>query len=238
MNRIILERSQSDQTDFIISNEDVVLHLNSVLKVKAGEKLKVALIDEGLANVQVKSVSPQEIELEFVDEIIQISHPETHLLVGASRPPTIKKVLEHGTCMGVTHFHIFKADLSEKSYLQSKVLESNNVEGLLTLGLSQSANLYKRPKISIYKDLQSTFESLPPARFLLSLKTQDTFDSSEIGTAAIVLAIGPERGWTTAEEELLQAEKFIPRKISSHTLRVEIATFSALGQLELLRGNS
>jgi len=239
VNRLILKRSHSSQTQFSVRDEDVLSHLKGTLKVSLSDTLKATFLDEGLGEVRVLAIHEGEgsnsIELQLEGEITPTLPKPLHLLIGVSRPPTMKKVIEHATSMGVTHFHFFKAELSEKSYLQSKTLEAANLSKLLSLGISQSAQISDLPVIDFYSSLSQAFQSLPEKRFLLSLKASRKFSQVQLGKDSIALAIGPERGWTSAEEDLLEKNNFIPIKISSHTLRVEIATFSALGQVEMLR---
>ena len=52
-------------------------------------------------------------------------------------------------------------------------------------------------------------------------------------TAAVV-AIGPERGWSSREIELLEAQGFRLTGLGERVLRVEVALTFLLGQLELL----
>ncbi len=51
----------------------------------------------------------------------------------------------------------------------------------------------------------------------------------------LLVTVGPERGWTRKEEQNFEKFGLIPKRISLHTLRVEIATFAALSQIGLLR---
>ncbi len=234
MNRLILKRTYSNQSEFIISeDQDVIDHLKEVLKVKVGDTIRAAFLDEGLGVVIVTATDPI-IELQLEGQIEPTPTRELHLLVGVSRPPTMKKVLEHATSLGVTHFHFFKAHLSDKSYLQSKVFNEDSIEQLLKLGVAQSSKLAKLPIVKSYPSLKQALVQVPPRRFLLSLGGHKSFMNLESPKEAVALAVGPERGWTQDEEAFLQEENFVPVKISSHTLRVEIATFSALAQLEMI----
>jgi 16S rRNA (uracil1498-N3)-methyltransferase len=237
MNRIILKRTQKDQNVFHIEKENQLIfeHLTNVINIKIGDTLKVSLLDEGLASVKVIAIS-QSIELHVTSEISPSEIPETHLIVGVSRPPTLKKILEHGSSLGVTHFHFFKAKLSEKSYLQSKVFEHQNLDQLLRLGVSQSSQISFLTEVKLYKNKEDIFDNIPQERYLLSLIGNQSFlDYKDSLSKPIALAIGPERGWVKEEEEHLITANFRPIKISKHTLRVEIATFSALAQLEMFR---
>jgi 16S rRNA (uracil1498-N3)-methyltransferase len=76
-------------------------------------------------------------------------------------------------------------------------------------------------------------------RFILSLEAKNSFmDYNLAPNDQISLAIGPERGWTAQEEELLESQNFQKVFLGPSVLRVEIATFAALGQLAMMRAKS
>ena len=123
-----------------------------------------------------------------------------------------------------------------ESYLQSKVFEHQNLDHLLRLGVSQSSQISSLPEVKLYENREEILDNIPQERYLLSLIGNHSFlDYKNSLSKPIALAIGPERGWVREEEEDLIAANFRPIKISKHTLRVEIATFSALAQLEMFR---
>ena len=62
------------------------------------------------------------------------------------------------------------------------------------------------------------------SRFFLSEKGE-FFASREHLPDHLLFAIGPERGWTQGEEKKFKEQGLIPLRVSTHTLRVEIATF-------------
>ena len=175
------------------------------------------------------------IELELVNDLESKNYPEWHLLVGLSRPPTMKKILEHATSLGVSHFHFFKAKLSEKSYGDSKIWDKESTQKVLLDGLSQSASYWKLPKVSHYKDLESidTFEGFDLRLCSLSKGVNKKMTSIR-SDQPMILAFGPERGLTEDEDNALQSKGFQAFSLGQGVLRVEIAVFSSLGQCHLL----
>jgi len=135
--------------------------------------------------------------------------------------------------MGASSFHFFKAELSEKSYLDSKLFQEDRHRQTALLGLSQSAVYYREPEITLNKYFPQSLLKPNHQKFILSLGAEKTFaDYRPKANLPLTLAIGPERGWTQDEEIMLEHMNFLPVKISRSTLRVEHATFSALAQLE------
>ena len=204
--------------------------------MEAGDKIHVTHLGIGSGEADIISLSQNLIKIR-TEKLTPSQRGWIDLFIGLSRPPTLKKILEHGTTLGVRSFHFFKADLSEKSYLQSTSLEENNYHKLLLLGLSQSRNYFERPQVKVDKYCAVKEYSDKKQKFILCLDADKSFDQYLIDfSKPITLAIGPERGWSKQEKSKLREEGFLPIKISSAALRVEMATFCAISQLEMLRG--
>lgn len=226
---------------YLLRNPQVLEHLMGHLLIKEGDTIKVLVVGQGLGTATVKKTRPEEVTLDVNINEAGLTQ-NIHLLIGASRPPTIKKVIEHGTAFGVKSFSFFKAELSEKSYLTSKVFEEDSLNDLISKGLAQGAKYSDWPGVRRYPSLSSYLgeatQSGESQRFLMSLTAENTFDQHSLDfSQPITLAIGPERGWTKKEEAYLKENSFLPTVIGQSVLRVEIATFSALAQLAMLSLN-
>ena len=235
LNSLIIFEHERKEDLITITDEYRLNHLNSVLKIKLNQNLKISLLGSGLGQAEVKLIEKNRIELELSSEITQSDYPEWHLLVGLSRPPTMKKILEHATSLGVTHFHFFTGELSEKSYADSKIWEENTSQKVLLDGLSQSARYWKLPKISIHKTIESipSFDGFDRRISSLSDGSHSKMEKLD-SKQPLVLAFGPERGFTQAEDNALRSKGFQAFSLGQGVLRVEIAVFSALGQCHLL----
>jgi len=235
MNRVLINSSSIKENLYSISDTRVREHIVNHLKLKIGDTFKATLLEKGTGLAIIKEIKETEITVEM-KTLDSPELPEIHLCVATSRPPTLKKIIEHGTSLGVTHFHFFKGELSDKSYSMSKVLEPTSMASLASLGLEQGAKNYKLPQ---FENLDSFDKlSLPETSncFILSLEDRKLLSEQRIDiNAPVILLIGSERGWTKKEENTFRERGFIPVFLSEHVLRTEIATFSALSQLEMIR---
>jgi RsmE family RNA methyltransferase len=241
LNRVVLNEQDSTlkikDSLYTLRDPEVLAHLMGHLLIKPEDSLKVIVLGKGLGRARVVKTSPEEVTLDVTIEEKGLTQ-NIHLLIGASRPPTVKKIIEHGASFGVKSFSFFKAELSEKSYLTSKVFEEASLLDLLTKGLAQGSSYCELPTVKRYQSLSEAIKNTNENRFLLSLKGENTFQNLNIDLKnPLTLAIGPERGWTAQEESFLTQNSFQPVLIGNSTLRVEIATFSALGQLAMLSLN-
>lgn len=238
MNQIVIFEHEPYRNHIeLLSSDDRYQHIVKVLKPRLDTTLKGCILNQG--NVQLKLVELNEQKIVFkFDEIMKSKMNRLNLIVSLSRPPSMKKLLEHGSCMGVSDFIVPKAKLSEKSFLESKVFKEDSIAKLFKLGISQSVNHFSLPKFDLlHNNAQINFSNIAPEnRFILCPTASEWLSPGSIDfTKDITLAIGCERGFTSDEESFFQEHNFKPIKISNSILRVEIAVYSILSQIELLR---
>ncbi|MBY0413227.1 MAG: RsmE family RNA methyltransferase [Bdellovibrionales bacterium] len=233
MNSLILKNS-----DGLIRDPKVITHLHETLKANVGDSFKCTILNVGLALGTITNLSSAECQLKLTD--ITPAPPQWfNLVVGISRPQTSKKVLEHATTFGAKKIHFFKAALSEKSYLDSKVFDENESREYLLAGLSQSALYDSIPEVKVDKYNPADSYQNETQKFILDLNATENFldlaPSISFDTP-VTLAIGPERGFISEDIARFHQAGFKSVKISSSILRVEHAIYSAVSQLELVRG--
>jgi len=230
MNTIIISSENS-----IITDPKIMNHMHTVLKTKVGDTLQIGVQNGGLYIGLVEAISPSSCTLKLAKSG-DAQLPWFNLIVGLSRPQTMKKILEHGTTFGAKSFHFYKAELSEKSYLDSKIFVDNAELGFLLDGLSQSGIYTHLPTLTLEKyNPASQYSKLPDQKFILDLETDKTFLDYKINHQSLIhLAIGPERGFTKNDIAEFHAAGFQSVKISPAILRVEHAVYAAISQLELL----
>lgn len=233
MNIIILK----DQTG-IITEQAVLTHLLETLKVQVGDELKCGLLNGQLCLGKVLEVDTKVCRLDL-SNFTNAQQPWFELIVGLSRPQTSKKVMEHATTFGVKKIHFYKAALSEKSYISSKVFTERESDELFLAGLSQSAIYTQRPELHIDQFNPAQMYADKKQKFILDLNATKSFldyrDSIDFNQT-IHLSIGPERGFIKEDLERFYQAGFQPVKISSTVLRVEHAVYSSIAQLEMLKG--
>jgi len=230
MNSLILNDDSGTITD-----SSVLVHIHQTLKLKVEDEVKCTVLNKGICKGIVTQLSSQICQLKL-GEITAGNRQWFDLVVGLSRPQTSKKIMEHATTYGAHGFHFFKAALSEKSYLDSKIFEDEAYREFLINGLSQSAIYTQLPTFKLDKYNPAEQYANAPQKFILDLKTDKTFLDVHIDfNKPITLAIGPERGFIAEDIQRFHQAGFVSLKVSSTILRVEHAVYSAISQLELLR---
>jgi len=240
MNHILFFESDKIQGKYVINSSDYRFHhIKNNLRAIAGNEYKVAMLNHGTGKGLLESIDEEcaVFKLSVLDEG---SKAWCSLCLALCRPPSMKKVFEHASTMGVGEFHLVKASLSDKSFLTSKVLSEEEYQKSFHAGLSQSALYYQEPSFYQYA---STFSYLEEdkngEKYILTPTASKTFkDINPTPNAHVHIAIGPERDWTQKELDAFIEAGYTPIKISRTILRVEHAVFQTLGQLELYRMRS
>ncbi len=230
MNSLILKDNSG-----VITDQHVLAHIHNTLKLNVGDVVKCTVLNQGRTKGFVTELNQNLCKLSL-EEITPGEPQWFDLIVGISRPQTSKKILEHATTFGARRIHFFKAALSEKSYLDSKIFEDRACDEFLINGLSQATIYTALPEFKLDKYNPAENYKDAPQKFILDLKADKSFLDVEIDwSKPLTLAIGPERGWTNEDIERFHQAGFTSIKISSSVLRVEHAVYSAISQLELLR---
>lgn len=153
-----------------------------------------------------------------------------HIIVGHPRPPVLQRVWRDLAAMRVARISVFIGDLSERSYLGSSVW--GKTERLLREGLSQGRHT-ALPKVERYRSIRAAlamceeqslrFVGAPGADGGASLRDMlSTIE--EAPHRGVIACIGPERGFSDAEREILDAAAFEPVSLGDSVLRTETAT--------------
>lgn len=230
MNSLILKDKSG-----LISDQLILNHIHQTLKLKIGDTVKCTILNSGRTTGKISELTTDTCRL-TLGNILPGNAQWFDLIIGLSRPQTTKKILEHATTFGAQRFHFFKAALSEKSYLDSKIFSDKSYEEYLLAGLSQASIYTQLPEFQMDKYNPADQYKTRPQKFILDLKAEKSFLDTKIDwSLPIILAIGPERGWIEEDLAHFHHAGFTSIKISSSILRVEHAVYSAISQLELLR---
>jgi RsmE family RNA methyltransferase len=158
------------------------------------------------------------------------------------RPQTARDLLREGAAFGIAALHFFNAEKGEPSYAGSSLWKSGEWQQRLREGAAQ-AFATRVPEVARHDSLAACIRNLnteaPPAAPRLAL---DVYEAgaplSQLAPAAgaVVLALGPERGWSPAERTQLRAAGFALAHLGPRVLRVETALVAGLSVLLARRG--
>ena len=163
----------------------------------------------------------------------------TPLRLGAGfpRPIQLRRLLRDCASLGLTAVDLVGTELGEKSYRDTKLLNDGGAHSALVEGAIQARDT-RLPGLAVYPTLSEWLQMVTVAAqkvtdtVLLAadnVRPQGSF--SGLGPlqpgAGVVLAIGPERGWSDREREQLEGAGYFRLSLGERALRTETACVAA-----------
>ena len=220
--------------------------------VQEGQSLKVGVMDGARGEGRVLSVSPEKVTIELNLTASALEPLPVSLIVGVSRPQTVKKVIQSAVMFGVSSLHFVKSEKGEKSYLQSRSLDQDQIEEESLKAMEQVWDS-RRPEIVVHRALSFFMrERLPSVEAATGRRgkgevlkliahpggaTLTCADVPRVLDTRTIIAIGPERGWSDHEVRLFEEVGFTTIGLGERVVRVELALVFLLGQLSVLRAS-
>ena len=221
--------SSSLQGPTIVLENEEFHHLAKVMRIRKGERIEMVNGKGELAEAEVISLDQKTAELKITTHHTAPQPTESVILAQAlTRPSSLEWIIEKGTELGATEFWLFPGDRSEKKELSPAQL--HRLETMTINALKQCGRLYL-PKIVIKPLLKhwqrpagSLFYGDPSSQIPL----QGPFEKT------VTFFIGPEKGFSPDEIDLLVQFKAQGISLHQNILRAETAPLTALSQFYLL----
>jgi 16S rRNA (uracil1498-N3)-methyltransferase len=218
-----------------------LLHVRQQIRARVGDRLRVGLLDEGdgppapnLGHGEVLRCDAEALELRI--ELGQPPPPPSSitLALALSRPPTIEKVLQQATAMGIKRFLFFHSRRVEKSYWDATAFEAAALRRQLLLGLEQCVDTVL-PRIELHHHFRPFVEDrLAPIRATQPVLVADpeaTQSCPRARPGPLCLVLGPEGGFIPFERERFAALGDQLVQFGPRILRVETAAVALLARL-------
>ena len=204
-------------------------HLLEVLRCSPGDDFRAGVIDGPTGTGSVLAIGEERLELAFRWHGTAPPLDDITLIVGLPRPPSARKILYQAAALGCREIRFVHTASSDPNYARSRLWTTGEWRRHLLDGLQQSAAT-ALPAVTCGTPLRSTLQQLPADAAAVVL--DNTAAAGRLGACALrlplVLALGPERGWTDADRDLLRRHRFIPCTMGERILRVETACVAAL----------
>jgi len=217
-------------------------HILGVLRREVGDSLDVGLANGPRGKATLLGITEAALYLAFTwDAAPPPLPPPTTLIVGLPRPQTARKVLQDAAALGVRALHFARCERSEPSYANSKLWSSGEWMRHLEAGAAQAFCTHI-PQLShghTLTELTSEFAQSKTGATVALDNYEASARLSEIALAPdtpLVLALGPERGWSASERDTLRTAGFTLAQLGPRVLRLETAVTAALAIAAAKRG--
>jgi RsmE family RNA methyltransferase len=210
-------------------------HVARMAQGRPGATLRVGVVGGRLGRAVVGSLADEAVVLQSI-ELDEEPPPAAAitLCVALPRPKSLRRVLHAATTLGVKRILLMESWRVDKSYWQSPLLSPEAIRHVLLLGLEQAVDTIL-PAVEVRRRFRPFVEDEVPAivRGTTALVAHpgapEPMPAAPGG--ALTLFVGPDRGFTPFEVDLLASRGVGARRLGPRVLRVEEAVAALLGRL-------
>lgn len=239
MNLLLLEPGEIAGNETVLTGRRAE-HLLRVLGVVPGDTVRVGVVGGRLGSGRVLAADAGAVRLAVSLEREPAADLHLELILALPRPIMLQRILKQGTVLGVRRFHLIRSRRVEKSFFHSPVLEPGKMRVLLLEGMEQAMDT-RLPEVTLHHQFRPFVEEVLPTltgRGLIAHPgVSDTLTTLPVGHdpgEPLLLAVGPEGGWSEYELERFVDAGFHPFSMGERILHVDTAVVALLAQLRLL----
>lgn len=215
---------------FLVSGDLREVHLRGVIRVKPGEYFYAGILNGPMGKALVTDISDKGITFNL--ELNMVSPPlyPVTLLLGMPRPIMAKRILREAAALGVGGIRFFKAEKGEPGYANSSFYREARFLSFLSEGAVQAFSTHL-PDVKVFPSLRESLCGLYDNNRLAldNYEAGISLGSAEfVAVEPLVLALGPERGWSVSERDLLRNSGFRLVHLGPRVLKTETACIAAV----------
>ncbi|PNK61951.1 16S rRNA (uracil(1498)-N(3))-methyltransferase [Psychrobacter sp. FDAARGOS_221] len=218
-----------------ITDATQVAHIQQVLKLKVGERLKIGQRNGLIGSAQVAQLSDDQVLL--TDVQLESQPPaklDLRIILALPRPKVLRRLIMDMTAIGVAEIVLVNSYRTDKSYWQSPMLK--RIDEFVQEGLQQGVDTIA-PQIHLKKRFKPFVEDELPAmiagqRAAVAHPYANKTLSELSATHGLPkwLCIGAEGGWIDYEVKLLQAQGCEVISFGDRILRTEAVVNALCGR--------
>lgn len=241
MNRILFEPREVHSDGAISLTGRRAAHIARVLKPVAGAKLRVGILDGPIGSGEVSYVGEGRVDLVCEFENAPPPAPSVDLILAVPRPKVLRRLWAPLASLGVGRIVLTNAEKVERNYFDTHWLGEETYRPLLIEGLEQSGDT-RLPQVTVCRRfkpfVEDSLEELFPDSRRLICHPRETQPLGEVefgGGSRVLLAIGPEGGWTDYEVDLFTRYGFDCVSLGWRTLRTDVACIALIAATSAMR---
>lgn len=236
MNLLLLDPAELDADGGATIADARARHLIEVLRVERGRRVRAGLLGGPFGEAEVVAVerAAGRVRVRPHWRGAPPARPPRDLWLAMPRPKALKRLWAPLAAAGVARIVILNAARVERMYFDSDALDAVLVRARLIEGLAQAGDT-RLPEVSVRRRFRPFIEDeltaapAPGERRLVAQPGAGPRVAERVRPGEhVTLAVGPERGWTDFELELLERRGFERVSMGPRVLRSEHAVLALL----------
>jgi RsmE family RNA methyltransferase len=244
MNRIVLALDELREDGVVILQDRRAGHIRRVLGSRTGDRLRIGLRDGPRGTATVMGIDPDGVQLHCRLDQPPLPPTGITLLLALPRPKVMHRLWAPLASLGVDGIVLVNAEKVERNYFDTHWIDPAAYEPLLLEGIEQSGDT-RLPRVRVCRrfkpfieDESATFFGEATRLVFHPLEAVPLSAEAMPPAKPVVIAIGPEGGWSDYEIDLLRQHGFACVSFGTRTLRTDTAVQAILGAVMLLRAPS
>ena len=224
MNIVLLEKDERT----LSRGDERFQHIRKVLHKGVGDSFHGGEINGWEGKCRIERFDDNGLDFSFTPEFDSSSLYPLTMIIAQVRPICMKRILREAVSLGVGKLILPISDLGEKSYSSASLYTEGEYKSILLDGAMQSGKTGVSECIVTSNIEDAIKEAGEGERFLLdNVIGARALSSLSLENKRVILAIGPERGWSLRERNVFISSGFSPVLIGNRILRTETAAVSA-----------
>jgi len=211
-------------------------HVLKVLHGEVGQILKTGELNGQIGTGEITAIENGLVTVRLTHDAEALA-PWVDLILAPPRPRVMKRLLPQLASLGVGRIMLVGAKKVEKDFWGATLLKEEIYRPLLIDGLMQ-AGTTALPTISTVRNFRKWLRDdldreFPSARRIVA-HPYGANSAPDLGSPSgrLILAVGPEGGWTDEEVALLEEKGFVRYSLGPRILRTDTAVIALLAQLQ------
>ena len=234
MNRILVERGEILPGSLARFGGARAAHVVEVLHGEVGQTLKTGEVDGPIGTSEIVAIGGGTVTIRM-NHCERGLEPWVDLVLAPPRPRVLKRLLPQLASLGVGKIVLVGAEKVERAFWGATILREEEYRPLLLDGLMQSGTS-AMPVVECARNFRRwTVDRLdaefPTGRRIVAHPGAEASAAPCRGEGRLLLAVGPEGGWTDAEVAMLESRGFERYSLGGRILRTDTALVALLARL-------